>query len=102
MAPEQLEGRTVTGRSDLFALGVTLFQLLTGHLPFRADSMTGLMDKIANEKHPPISTLRPDLPVCVGVIVDRALEKDPEARYARAGEMAAALRACAAALGRAA
>jgi hypothetical protein len=98
MAPEQLEGRNVTGRSDLFALGVTLFQLLAGQLPFRADSMTGLMDKIANAEHPPLHTIRPDLPACVSLIVDRALMKDPAARFATAGEMARALRACAAAL----
>jgi eukaryotic-like serine/threonine-protein kinase len=95
MAPEQLEGRTVNGRSDLFSLGVTLFQLLAGQLPFRADSMTGLMDKIANAPHPPLRTIRPDLPPCVGLIVDRALRKDPAQRFASAGEMARALRACA-------
>ena len=95
MAPEQLEGRNVTGRSDLFALGVTLFQLLAGQLPFRADSMTGLMDKIANAEHPPLRTIRPDLPPCVSSIVDRALKKDPAERFATAGDMARALRACA-------
>ena len=98
MAPEQLEGRNVTGRSDLFALGVTLFQLLAGQLPFRADSMTGLMDKIANAEHPPLRTIRPDLPDCVSSIVDRALKKDPAERYQTAGEMALALRSCARAL----
>jgi protein kinase-like protein/CHASE2 domain-containing protein len=95
MAPEQLEGRNVTGRSDLFALGVTLFQLLAGQLPFRADSMTGLMDKIANSEHPPLPTIRPELPPCVSSIIDRALQKEPAKRYASAGEMARALRACA-------
>jgi CHASE2 domain-containing sensor protein len=95
MAPEQLEGRFVTGRSDLFSLGVTLFQLLAGQLPFRADSMTALMDKIANAPHPPLRTIRPDLPPCVGLIVDRALQKDPTRRFANGGEMARALRACA-------
>jgi serine/threonine-protein kinase len=95
MAPEQLEGRTVNGRSDLFSLGVTLFQLLAGQLPFRADSMTGLMDKIANAPHPPLRTIRPDLPPCVGLIVDRALQKDPARRFVTGAEMARALRACA-------
>jgi serine/threonine-protein kinase len=95
MAPEQLEGRNVTGRSDLFALGVTLFQLLAGQLPFRADSMTGLMYKIANSQHPPLKTIRPDLPPCVTSIIDRSLQKDPAQRYATGAEMARALRACA-------
>jgi len=98
MAPEQLEGRNVTGRSDLFALGVTLFQLLTGQLPFRADSMTALMDKIANAPHPPLRTIRPDLPASVGVILDRALQKDPDQRFTDGAEMAKALRAVAKAL----
>ena len=96
MAPEQLEGRNVTGRSDLFALGVTLFQLLAGQLPFRADSMTGLMDKIANAPHPPLNTIRPDLAPCVSEIVDRALQKNPADRFATAGDLARAIRACAA------
>jgi serine/threonine-protein kinase len=95
MSPEQLEGRSVNGRSDLFSLGVTLFQLLAGQLPFRADSMTGLMDKISNAPHPPLRTIRPDLPPCVGLIVDRALAKDPANRFPTAAEMARALRACA-------
>jgi serine/threonine-protein kinase len=100
MAPEQLEGRNVTGRSDLFALGVTLFQLLAGQLPFRADSMTGLMDKIANAEPPPLNTIRPELPPCVSIIIDRALKKDPAARFASGAEFARALKACAQALPR--
>jgi len=95
MSPEQLEGRNVTGRSDLFSLGVTLFQLLAGQLPFRADSMTGLMDRIANAGHPPLRTIRPELPPCVAGIVDRLLAKDPAKRFNVAGDAARALRACA-------
>ena len=81
MSPEQLEGRTVTGHSDLFSLGVSLFQLLTGQLPFTADSMTGLMQQIAEAPHPPLRAFRPDLPACVESIIDRALAKNPEARF---------------------
>ena len=95
MAPERLEGRAVTGRSDLFALGISLYQLLTGDLPFRAESMAGLMEKIIHTPHPSLRTLRPDLPVCVSAIVDRALQKDPADRFQSAGEMAKFLRACA-------
>ncbi len=95
MAPEQLDGRTVTGFSDIFALGVTLFQLLTGQLPFRADSMTALMEKIANAEPPPLRTIRPDLPNCCAAIVSQALAKNPSERFASAGDMARALRACA-------
>jgi len=95
MAPERLEGRLVTGRSDLFALGVSMYQLLAGELPFRAESMAGLMEKIIHSPHPSIRTLRPDLPSCVAAIVDRALQKDPAERFQSAGEMAKFLRACA-------
>ena len=94
MSPEQLEGRTVTGRSDLFSLGVSLFQLLTGQLPFTADSMTGLMQQIAEAPHPPLRAFRPDLPACVQSIIDRALAKNPDARYDSGAQMAAALEDC--------
>jgi len=94
MSPEQLEGRTVTGHSDLFSLGVSLFQLLTGHLPFTADSMTGLMQQIAEAPHPPLRAYRPDLPACVENIIDRALAKNPEARFESGAQMAAELDDC--------
>ena len=94
MSPEQLEGRTVTGHSDLFSLGVSLFQLLTGQLPFSADSMTGLMQQIAEAPHPPLRAFRPDLPACVESIIDRALAKSPDARYETGAQMAAALEDC--------
>jgi hypothetical protein len=94
MSPEQLEGRTVTGHSDLFSLGVSLFQLLTGQLPFAADSMTGLMQQIAEAPHPPLRAFRPDLPACVETVIDRALAKNPDARYDSGAQMAAALEDC--------
>jgi len=94
MSPEQLEGRTVTGHSDLFSLGVSLFQLLTGQLPFTADSMTGLMQQIAEAPHPPVRALRPDLPACVESVIDRALAKNPDDRYDSGAQMAAALDDC--------
>ena len=94
MSPEQLEGRTVTGHSDLFSLGVSLFQLLTGQLPFTADSMTGLMQQIAEAPHPPLRAYRPDLPACVESVIDRALAKSPDARYDSGAQMAAALDDC--------
>jgi serine/threonine-protein kinase len=95
MAPEQLDARPVTAQSDLFSLGVTLFQLLTGMLPFRSDSIPGLMQKISAEPHPPLRVVRPDLPTALASIIDRALEKDPELRYRGGSEMAQSLRDCA-------
>jgi serine/threonine-protein kinase len=94
MSPEQLEGQTVTGRSDLFSLGVSLFQLLTGQLPFQADTMTGLMQQIAESPHPPLRAMRPDLPAYVSAIIDRALAKDPAARFENGAQMAATLDEC--------
>ena len=94
MSPEQLEGRIVTGHSDLFSLGVTLFQLLTGQLPFRAETMTGLMQQIAEVPHPPLKAIRPDLPDCVQHVIDRALAKVPDARFETGAQMAAALDDC--------
>ncbi len=94
MSPEQLEGRTVTGHSDLFSLGVSLFQLLTGQLPFTADSMTGLMQQIAEAPHPPLRAFRPDLPACVESVIDRVLAKNPDARFDSGAHMAAALDDC--------
>ncbi|MBI2382611.1 MAG: CHASE2 domain-containing protein [Gammaproteobacteria bacterium] len=93
MSPEQLSGKKVDGRSDLFSLGVTLYQLLTGALPFQADSMATLMFKIANEPHPKPSVIRPDLPKEVDGIVDKALAKDFNQRYQRGGDFARDLRA---------
>ena len=95
MSPEQLSGRKVDGRSDLFSLGVMLYQLSTGQLPFKADSMASLMYKIANDAHPSPLDLRPDLPPCLTSIIDKALAKLANERYSRGAEMAGNLRACA-------
>lgn len=95
MSPEQLEGRPIDGRSDQFALGVSLYQLLCGQLPFRAESMPRLMQKIAMEPHASVRLVRPELPECIDPIIDRVLAKSADDRYANCGELAAALRACA-------
>ncbi len=94
MSPEQLAGKKVDGRSDLFSVGVTLFQLLTGELPFVADSLASLMYKIANEKHVDVRVLRPDLPACVSTIINRALYKEVEKRVQSGHHLANALRRC--------
>lgn len=92
MSPEQLSGKKVDGRSDLFSLGVTLYQLLTGALPFQADSMATLMFKIANEPQAPVLALRPDLPPEIENIITHALQKQLEARYAAGRDFARDLR----------
>ena len=73
MSPEQVQGHKLDGRSDLFSLGMTVYQLLRGELPFEAPSLTGLMFKIANEPQPDVTFLRPDIPPTVKVVVDKIL-----------------------------
>jgi eukaryotic-like serine/threonine-protein kinase len=92
MAPEQLAGKKVDGRADLFSLGVTMYELLTGEKPFTGESVATLMYRIANEPHAPVLSMRADLPLACNDIVNRALQKDPEKRYQRGSEMAADIR----------
>jgi serine/threonine-protein kinase len=92
MSPEQLAGNKVDGRSDLYSLGVMLFQLLSGVLPFRGDSIAKLLYKIANEEAPDIRTLRPDLPAKLAALVALSLRKLPESRYQEGDQLALELR----------
>ena len=93
MSPEQLAGLTVDGRSDLYSLGVLLYQLLCGSLPFQSESMAKLMQQIATEPAPDIRTQRPSLPEALALILALALEKRPELRYASGEQMARDLEA---------
>jgi serine/threonine-protein kinase len=98
MSPEQLSGKKIDGRSDLFSLGVMLYQMISGNLPFKGDSMATLMYKIANEPHQDIFELRPDLQQqkpCIAAIIDKALQKDLAKRYQTGSEMAKDIQSCA-------
>jgi len=88
MSPEQLAGLTVDGRSDLYSLGVLLYQLLAGSLPHQSDSMARLMQQIATEPAPDVRTRRPGLPESLALVLAVALEKRPELRYASGEQMA--------------
>lgn len=93
MSPEQIAGKRVDGRSDLYSLGVMLFQMLAGVLPFRGESMAELMFKIANEPAPDILIIRKELPGKLADIVALSLSKRPETRYQDGDQFAADLRA---------
>ena len=94
MSPEQIAGKKVDGRSDIFSLGVVFYELLSGRPPFTADNLSALLFAIAHHPHPSMNAIRPDLPPAVLEVLDRALQKDPALRIRRAGEFAQALRAC--------
>jgi len=81
MSPEQIAGKRVDGRSDLYSLGVMMYQLLSGELPFIGDSLATLMYKITSEKHPDILTFHSDLPLWVARFIDKALAKDIDKRF---------------------
>lgn len=81
MSPEQLEGKPVTTKTDIFSAGVILYQLLSGHKPFDAQGSLEIRRKIANEPHKPLSEINHDLPRELTIITDRALAKDPKDRY---------------------
>ena len=92
MSPEQIAGKKVDGRSDLYSLGVMLFQMLTGVLPFGGESMAELMHKIANEEAPDIRIVRKEIPPRLANVVALALSKRVETRYQDGDELAADLR----------
>ena len=92
MSPEQLAGKKIDGRSDLFSLGVTFYQLACGRLPFEGESMTQLMFAIANEQEPNILEYNPSLPAWVKSFIDQALAKNFDDRFQTGTEFAVAIR----------
>jgi hypothetical protein len=92
MSPEQMRSsKDVDARTDLWALGVILFQLLTGTTPFVGESITELAVKVATESPPPVRSFRPDVPSALEAVITKCLEKDRRSRYANVAELAVAL-----------
>jgi HAMP domain-containing protein len=91
MSPEQVVGEKVDARSDLFSVGVVLYQLMTGSLPFEGDTLISVAYKITKTEPVALDKVRPDLPLSLRRIVDRALRKQPDKRFQTGGEFAQAL-----------
>ena len=87
VAPEQAMGRGADQRSDIYSLGVVLYEMLTGGVPFEADSQVGVAMKHVNEELPDVQAQRPELSAATALVVERATAKDPTKRYADIGEM---------------
>lgn len=93
MSPEQAHGMTIDGRSDIYSLGVVLFELLTGREPYQAETPMAILLKHINEPIPPISDYRTDVPATVEAVVAKATDKDPNRRYPSATALVNALAA---------
>ncbi len=91
MSPEQAQGREVDERSDLFSLGVMLYEVCTGQRPFRGETPAQALLKVIAEPAPPVGDLNPNLPAPLAALIGQLLEKDPERRPASAAEVAARL-----------
>ena len=91
MSPEQVLGQKVDSRSDLFSVGVVLYKLVTGQLPFEGDSIISVAMKITQTDPPTVDKLRPDVPLSLRRVIERALKKQPDKRYQTGEEFAQAL-----------
>jgi serine/threonine protein kinase len=92
MSPEQIQGKELDGRSDLFSLGVVLYELLTGVRPFDADSISTIIYRVLYEDPRPPAAQNPALPPDVNAVIEKALQKDPQRRYATGAALIGGLR----------
>ena len=94
MSPEQVAGKKVDGRSDLFSLGVVFYELLTGARPFKGDNMTALLYAVSNTEYAPLGEIAPKTPSCCVEIVDRLLAKGLSKRYQSASQVIKDVQSC--------
>jgi eukaryotic-like serine/threonine-protein kinase len=94
MSPEQLAGKEVDGRSDLFSLGIVFYELLTGTKPFKGENISATLYAITHTAHPPVSEVVPDMPACCSAIVDKLLAKGVTKRFRSAAQALEAIEHC--------
>jgi serine/threonine-protein kinase len=99
MSPEQVGGKALDGRSDLFSLGIVFYEMLTGRKPFGGENLTALMYAIAKSPYRPLVEIAPDIPPCCVSIVNKLLSKGVTRRYKSAEKVLEDIRQCRTAMG---
>lgn len=94
MSPEQVLGKKLDGRSDIFSLGAVFYELMTGDKPFKSNNIGNLMHNIASAKFRPLKEVRPDAPECCALLINKMMSKSRAERFSSAGEVVIAAQQC--------